>query len=101
MKKIYKTIVFIITLAFNHLIYAQSQPSNCLFCALNGTCYNDTRNNAMAVRAVCYTNHSPYNNKETNYNGSFVNCSFVVNGDYLGTETFKKLVQTGKLVITK
>ena len=50
------------------------------------------RNNAMAVRAVCYTNHSPYNNKETNYNGSFVNCSFVVNGDYLGTETFKKHV---------
>lgn len=47
-------------------------------------------NNAMAVRAICYTNHDPSTNHEVGYNGHFFNCSFVVDTDYLGEVTFSK-----------
>lgn len=50
------------------------------------------RNNAMAVRALCFTNISPYNNHVVPYNSCIRNCSFVVDGNYLGTETFVKHV---------
>ena len=50
------------------------------------------RNNAMAVHARCYTNISPYTNNEAYYNAYFNNCNFVVDGNYLGTETFVKHV---------
>jgi hypothetical protein len=50
------------------------------------------RNNAMAVRAVCYQNYNYIHNTPMAYNGYFNNCSFVVDEDYLGTETFKKHV---------
>ena len=48
------------------------------------------RNNAMAVRAVNYNNYSYVNGAPLDYNGSFNNCSFVIDEDYLGTEVFKK-----------
>ena len=50
------------------------------------------RNNAMAVRAVCYQNYHPYTHVPLNYNAYFNNCSFIVDNDYLGTETFQKHV---------
>ncbi len=50
------------------------------------------RNNAMAVRAVCYQNYNYIHNTPMAYNGYFNNCSFVVDEDYIGTETFKKHV---------
>ena len=46
------------------------------------------RNNAKAVNALCYTNISPYTNNIASYKAYFNNCSFVVNGNYLGAETF-------------
>lgn len=49
-------------------------------------------NNAMAVRAVCYNNYNPVTHAEVSYDAYFNNCSFVVNNNYLGTETFHKHV---------
>ena len=46
------------------------------------------RNNAKAVHALYYTNHKPLTQSETNYNSSFTNCTFVIDNDYLATETF-------------
>lgn len=53
------------------------------------------RNNAMAVHALCYSNYDPYTLKETNYRGFLKNCSFIIDEDYLGTETFLKHVKLG------
>ena len=48
------------------------------------------RNNATSIHALCYTNHNPGNNKESGYNCVFKDCNFVIDEDYLGTETFTR-----------
>lgn len=48
------------------------------------------RNNAKSVHALWYSNVS--GGRENDYDGSFRNCSFIVDDDYLGTETFYKHV---------
>lgn len=50
------------------------------------------RNNALAVSIRPYTNHHPISGNETDYNGWFNNCTFTINKDYLGLETFQKHV---------
>lgn len=51
------------------------------------------RNNAMAVDAPhSYTNINPVSGAEEYYNGKFENCTFTINDDYPGTETFNKHV---------
>lgn len=55
------------------------------------------RNNAKAVHALCYTNISPYTNQEIGYDALFVNCDFVVDGNYLGTETFHRHVELAEV----
>lgn len=50
------------------------------------------RNNTVAVHALCYRNFNPGSNMEVAYNGHFDNCSFIINGNYIGTETFEKHV---------
>lgn len=50
------------------------------------------RNNALAVRVRSYTNHNPINGAETDYNGWFNNCTFTINSEYIGMETFQKHV---------
>lgn len=51
------------------------------------------RNNAMAVDAPhSYTNINPVSGAEEDYNGKFENCTFTINDDYPGTETFNKHV---------
>lgn len=50
-------------------------------------------NNAESVHALCYRNYRPQNNNEADYKAYFRNCEFVVNGAYLGGETFKRHVQ--------
>ena len=43
------------------------------------------RNNAMAVRALCYTNYHPYSHLQLSYDACFDNCNFVIDSNYLGT----------------
>lgn len=50
------------------------------------------RNNATSVRAVSYSNYYPNTHVEASYDSHFTNCNFVVDDDYLGTETFTKHV---------
>ena len=50
------------------------------------------RNNAKSVHALRYTNHSYTNGKETVYNSFFCSCSFLIDANYLGTNTFYKHV---------
>lgn len=50
------------------------------------------RNNAKAVHALWYTNHSYLNGEETPYNSYFHNCSFLIDEDYVGLDTFYKHV---------
>ena len=50
------------------------------------------RNNAMAVRALCYTNYHPYSHLQLSYDAYFDNCSFVIDNNYLGTYNFEKHV---------
>ncbi len=50
------------------------------------------RNNATSVRAVSYSNYYPNTHVEASYDSHFTNCNFVVDEDYLGTETFTKHV---------
>ena len=50
------------------------------------------RNNAKAVHALWYTNHSYLNGEETPYNSYFHNCSFLIDEDYMGLDTFYKHV---------
>ena len=50
------------------------------------------RNNAKSVHALYYTNHHPVNNVELPYISYFRNCEFVIDTNYLGTETFYKHV---------
>ena len=48
------------------------------------------RNNAKAVHALWYANDD--GGREGDYNGFFRNCTFTVDDDYIGTETFHKHV---------
>ena len=48
------------------------------------------RNNAKSVRALYYVDHVSNGSQELAYNSSFRNCTFTVDNDYLGTETFKR-----------
>ena len=48
------------------------------------------RNNAKSVRALYYVNHVSNGGQELAYNSSFRNCTFTVDNDYLGTETFER-----------
>lgn len=50
------------------------------------------RNNKVAVHAICYSNYNPNTHVEVSYNAHFDNCSFVVDGNYKGTQAFKKHV---------
>ncbi len=50
------------------------------------------RNCAKAVHALYYTNHSYINGLETAYNSSFKNCNFIIDENYLGSQTFNKHV---------
>ena len=50
-------------------------------------------NNAKAVHAQYYSNWNPLLEHESNYNSSFINCTFSINGNYLGTETFYEHVE--------
>ena len=50
-------------------------------------------NNAKAVHAQHYSNWNPLLEHESNYNSSFINCTFSINGNYLGTETFYEHVE--------
>ncbi|MBQ6084168.1 MAG: T9SS type A sorting domain-containing protein [Bacteroidales bacterium] len=50
------------------------------------------RNNAKSVHACYYSNHTPTNGAEVSYNSWFRNCTFTIDENYLGTETFYKHV---------
>ena len=50
------------------------------------------RNNAKSVHACNYTNYHPSTGREAPYRGSFKNCEFIIDNDYLGTELFFKHV---------
>ena len=54
-------------------------------------------NNAKAVHALAYSNISPYNGYEMGYLASFDRCTFAINSDYLGTETFYKHVELAQV----
>jgi hypothetical protein len=50
-------------------------------------------NNTRSVHASDYRNFNPFNtNQELDYHGSFNNCLFILNGDYLDDQTFYKHV---------
>jgi len=49
-------------------------------------------NNVRAVHALHYQNYHPVNYDEMPYNSSFTNCTFEINADYPGHETFFKHV---------
>ena len=49
------------------------------------------RNNAKAVHALNYVDHN-LNGNEIAYNSQFTKCSFIIDENYLGTETFFKHV---------
>lgn len=51
------------------------------------------RNNAKAIEAMYYVNHNPVTGAEVAYSGSFRNCSFIIDEDYLGTTTFYQHVK--------
>lgn len=48
------------------------------------------RNNAKAVHALHYTNHYPTTGGESPYKASFHNCTFTIDGNYLGTAMFHR-----------
>ncbi len=50
------------------------------------------RNNAKAVHALWYTNYSYLNGREMPYNSFFHNCTFSIDYNYIGTNTFYKHV---------
>lgn len=50
------------------------------------------RNNALAVRVRSYTNYQPWNGGEADYNSRFFDCTFTINDEYSGLETFQKHV---------
>lgn len=55
------------------------------------------RNCAKAVHALYYTNHSYINGLETAYNSSFKNCNFIIDENYLGSQTFNKHVDLAQV----
>ena len=50
------------------------------------------RNNTKSVHACYYSNYTPTNGAEVSYNSWFRNCTFTIDENYLGTETFYKHV---------
>ena len=46
-------------------------------------------NNAKAVHALNYSNYHPISGSPDTYAASFLNCSFTIDDDYLGNETFE------------
>lgn len=50
------------------------------------------KNNAKAVHALWYTNYSYLNGREMPYNSFFHNCTFSIDYNYIGTNTFYKHV---------
>jgi hypothetical protein len=55
------------------------------------------RNNAKAVHAINYTNHHPLSGAEAPNATYFQNCSFVIDDEYFGTETFHKHVDLDRV----
>ena len=53
------------------------------------------RNNATSLIALNYNNYNPHNGHESDYNGYLRDCEFVVDGNYLGNETFYTHVELG------
>ena len=49
------------------------------------------RNNTKSIRALNYIDHN-INGSEVAYNSQFTKCNFIIDEDYLGTETFHKHV---------
>lgn len=49
-------------------------------------------NNAKAVHAYAYTNHNPITGNETDYNGWFRKCSFIIDNNYYEGKMFYKHV---------
>jgi hypothetical protein len=49
-------------------------------------------NCAKSVHALWYTNHTSSYDKESNYNGFFHNCSFIIDEGYFGNNEFSKHV---------
>lgn len=49
-------------------------------------------NNAKAVHAYAYTNHNPITGNETDYNGWFRKCSFIIDNNYYEGKMFFKHV---------
>ena len=54
------------------------------------------RNNAKSVHAINYIDHYASGN-EIDYNSSFNKCSFIIDDDYIGTETFYKHVELNRI----
>lgn len=54
------------------------------------------RNNAKSVHAINYIDHYASGN-EIDYNSSFNKCSFIIDDDYIGTETFYKHVDLNRI----
>ncbi|MGE4589854.1 MAG: T9SS type A sorting domain-containing protein [Acidaminococcaceae bacterium] len=54
-------------------------------------------NNVRAVHALQYRNFHPVNYDEMAYNASFTNCTFEINADYPGHETFFKHVDLSQV----
>ena len=50
------------------------------------------RNNTMAIHVPCYSNYIPTTHFVDNYNAYFNNCSFIIDNNYLGIETFYRHV---------
>ncbi|MBP5423599.1 MAG: hypothetical protein J6Y78_14285, partial [Paludibacteraceae bacterium] len=50
------------------------------------------RNNAKSVHALRYSNYSYANGREVPYNSFFHNCTFSIDNNYIGTDTFYKHV---------
>jgi subtilisin family serine protease len=56
------------------------------------------RNNVISVHALWYRNFNPADpNSEMDYYGTFTNCSFIIDDDYLGDKTFYKHVDLARV----
>lgn len=53
------------------------------------------RNNATSLIALNYNNYNPNTGHDMDYNSYFTDCEFVVDGNYLGNETFYTHVELG------
>ena len=55
------------------------------------------RNNAKSIHALYYINYNPNTGHELSYNNLFENCEFIIDENYLGTETFFKHVDLDRV----